>query len=375
MRILMWTSFLRSTYGGLETFIQLLVPRLTARGHEIVIADEEWEAGVEEEEYAPGVRLVRLPRPEAGGASPLAAMAEGMRRVGRLLDEFSPDLVHVCKACPSLFYLMRGGGRPAPPVLFNLHGAHVAPLADPQTLGGQVLRSAEWIVACSRATLEHLLELEPRIRPRASVVYNGVPVPEGPVAAPPAGPPRLACLGRLHAEKGFDVALAAAERLLARWPDLEVVVAGEGPAREELEALSRRGRLAGRVSFPGWVPPADVPALLAGATVVPVPSIHEGFGLVALEAALAARPVVASRVEGIPEVVIDGETGLLVPPGDPAALADAIGGLLEDPERARGLGARARERAIERFGIDRCVDGYVEVYERIAGGGPDPGRR
>jgi glycosyltransferase involved in cell wall biosynthesis len=96
-----------------------------------------------------------------------------------------------------------------------------------------------------------------------------------------------------------------------------------------------------------------------------MPSIHEGFGLVALEAALAARPVVASRVEGIPEVVIDGETGLLVPPGDPDALAAAIEQLLADPERSRVLGARARDLAIERFGVERCVDGYVEVYERI----------
>jgi glycosyltransferase involved in cell wall biosynthesis len=372
MRILMWTSFLRSTYGGLETFVELLAPRLTARGHEIVIADEEWEAGVEEEEYAPGIRLVRLPRPEAGGAKPLAALAEGMRRKERLLAGFAPDVVHVCKACPSLFYLMRGEARRLPPLLFNLHGAHVAPLADPQTLGGQVLRSADWIVACSRATLDHLVELAPDIRPRASVVYNGLPVPAQRVDAPPAGPPRLACLGRLHTEKGFDVALAAAERLLTHWPELEVVIAGDGPARGELEALARSGSLAGRVSFPGWVPPDAVPPLLASATVVLVPSIHEGFGLVALEAALAARPVVASRVEGIPEVVIDGETGLLVPPGDAHALAAAIDSLLESPERARALGARARENAIERFGIDRCVDGYVSVYERIARHAEDP---
>jgi len=370
MRILLWTSFLRSTYGGLETFIEVLVPRLVDRGHSIVIADEEWEAGLDEgvEEYAPGVPIVRLPRPEVAGASPLEALDDGMRRVARLLAGFRPDLVHVCKACPSLFYLLRAGAR-RPPLLFNLHGAHVAPLADPHTLGGRVVRSADWIVACSRATLEHLCELAPEIRSRASVVYNGLPVPDGTPDAPSANPPRLVCLGRLHEEKGFDVALAAAARLSERWPDLEVILAGEGPARDDLEALAQRGRLAGRVSFPGWVAPSAVPALLASATVVPVPSIHEGFGLVALEAALAARPVVASRVEGIPEVVVDGETGILVPPGDADALAAAIGGLIADPARARALGGRARALAIERFGVERCVDGYVEVYERIEGAG------
>jgi glycosyltransferase involved in cell wall biosynthesis len=369
MRILLWTSFLRSTYGGIETFIQILVPRLLDRGHEILIADEEWEAGADEdtEEYVPGVRLVRLPRPEAaGGGNPLAALDEGMRRVARILGEYRPDLVHVCKACPSLVYLLRAGSRRRP-ILVNLHGAHVAPLADPHTLGGQVVRSADWIVACSRATLEHLCDLAPEIRPRASVVYNGMPARRAPAGPPPADPPRLVCLGRLHEETGFDVALAAADRLAARRPRLEIVIGGEGPARADLEALAGTGRLAGRVSFPGWIAPDAVHAFLASASVVPVPSIHEGFGLVALEAALAARPVVASRVEGIPEVVVDGETGLLVPPGDPDALAAAIEELLADPERARALGTRARELAIERFGVERCVDGYVEVYERIVG--------
>ena len=368
MRILMWTSFLRSTYGGLETFLQLLVPRLAALGHEVVIADEEFEADIEEERYGPAVRLVRLPRPETGGAGMLAGLTEGVRRVNRLLTGFEPHVVHVCKACPSLFYLLRSDERRHPPMLFNLHGAHVAPLADPQTLGGRMLRSADWIVACSNATLEHLIALAPEIRPRSSVVYNGMPAPPGPAAAPPTHPPRLVCLGRLHVEKGFDVALAAADLLVERWPDLEVVIAGEGPARQELETLAARGRLPDRVTFPGWVAPDAVHALLACASVVLVPSIHEGFGLVALEAALAARPVVASRVEGIPEVVLDGETGILVPPADAQALARAIDGLLEDPVRGAALGARARERAIERFGVGRCVDGYLEVYSRITAG-------
>lgn len=368
MRILVWTSFLRSTYGGIESFLQILIPRLVERGHEIAIADEEWEADPEEEEYAPGVPLFRLPRPEADGGSPLAAVAEGMRRSRGMLHRFAPDVIHVCKACPSLFYILRDGGRGLPPLLFNLHGAHVAPLADPQTLGGQVLRRADRIVACSRATLDHLLALAPEVRPLAEVVYNGVPAPEREVTPPRFDPPRLVCLGRLHEEKGFHVALAAADRLAERWPALEVVLAGEGPARAELEAISRRGRLRGRVSFPGWVDPDAVYDLLETATMALMPSIHEGFGLVALEAALAARPVVASTAEGIPEVVLDGETGLLVPPGDAEALAAAVARLIEDPALATGLGERARERALVRFGVDRCVDGYVDVYERMVRG-------
>jgi glycosyltransferase involved in cell wall biosynthesis len=113
------------------------------------------------------------------------------------------------------------------------------------------------------------------------------------------------------------------------------------------------------------VPRAAVADLINRATVVVVPSRRESFGLVAVEAALLERPVVAARVGGLPEIVVHDETGLLVEPDDSAALADAMAFLLDNPPMARRMGARARTRAQRLFAVGSQSDAYVELYERI----------
>jgi glycosyltransferase involved in cell wall biosynthesis len=134
--------------------------------------------------------------------------------------------------------------------------------------------------------------------------------------------------------------------------------------RAQLEpGLASRG-LAGAVEFIGWRSPDAIAELIEEASVVLVPSRVEGFGLIALEGMLGARPVVASRVGGLPEV-LGPDGGLLVEPDDPAALAEAIGSLLADPARARSLAAAGRERALSRFNLRRCVDDHEALYRRL----------
>jgi glycosyltransferase involved in cell wall biosynthesis len=163
--------------------------------------------------------------------------------------------------------------------------------------------------------------------------FEGVP----PAALPaPPGAPKLLALGRLHANKGFDVLL----RALARLPGAHLSLAGEGPERAALERLAAELGVAGRVAFLGWR--QDTGALLRGCDIFVCPSRHEPLGNVVLEAWSAARPVVAAAAQGPVELIRDGETGLLVPKENPAALAAAIAGLLDAPARAAGLAAAGR---------------------------------
>jgi len=155
-------------------------------------------------------------------------------------------------------------------------------------------------------------------------------------AALPGAPPRLLAMGRLHRNKGFDVAI----RALALLPGAHLSIAGEGPERAALAALAREAGVAERVAFLGWR--GDVGALLAAADVFVCSSRHEPLGNIVLEAWSAARPVVAAAAEGPRELIADGETGLLVPPDAPEALAAAIGALLADPARAARLAAAGR---------------------------------
>jgi glycosyltransferase involved in cell wall biosynthesis len=175
----------------------------------------------------------------------------------------------------------------------------------------------------------------------------------------------LACLGRLSLEKGFDLAIQALAGLDSG-TRAGLKIAGDGPQRERLVGLTRELGLTSRVSWAGWVATEQVGRFIAEAELVLVPSREEAFGLTALEAAFAGRPVVASRVGGLPEVVLEGQTGLLVPPEDVRALIEAIQHLLSHPEMASAMGREAARLARRRFPLSRCVDGYEKLFRDLA---------
>lgn len=167
-------------------------------------------------------------------------------------------------------------------------------------------------------------------------------------------------VGRLAEQKGVGDLLEAFGYLAPQFPAARLLIVGDGPLRRRLAAQAERVGW-GRVIFAGWR--SDVPAIMQAIDVLVVPSHWEGFGLVTLEAMAARRPVIASRVSALPEIVRDGETGWLVPPGDPRALAAALGKALRDPARARALGQEGRARLETHFTIRRMAADHARVYE------------
>lgn len=189
------------------------------------------------------------------------------------------------------------------------------------------------------------------------------PLERGALGTPPAAPVILA-LGRLHPNKGFDVALAA----LALLPDAHLWLAGEGPLREELEGQARALGIAGRVHLLGWRD--DVAALMAAADLLICPSRHEPLGNVVIEAWALGLPVVAATAAGPAALIRDGENGLLVPVGDAPALAAACAGLLDDGDLRRRLAAGGeaayRSEFTEAAVVKRYLDLFRELGERCA---------
>ena len=171
-------------------------------------------------------------------------------------------------------------------------------------------------------------------------------------------------LGRYEFQKGIRYILEAAPAVLAQQPDTQFLIVGDGPLRPQLVALASRLGIDHAVRFTGWRD--DVPDVLRVMDVFCLASLWETFGLVLVEAMLAELPVVATRVDAVPEVVADEETGVLVPPGDPPALAGAILRLIEDGQEARRMGAAGLERARRRFSMDKMVAGYERVFSRRA---------
>lgn len=185
--------------------------------------------------------------------------------------------------------------------------------------------------------------------------------------------PVLLTVGRLVRRKGHDTVLRALPRVLERLPDCVYLVAGDGPERGRLEALSRRLGLAGHVRFLGRVSDDDLPGLYAASDLFCMVSRNlggrdvEGFGIVYIEAAACGLPSVAGDEGGPAEAVLHGETGLLVPARSPSAVADAALSLLSDPARRRALGEAARRRALTHFSWDRVAREFEELLRELEG--------
>jgi glycosyltransferase involved in cell wall biosynthesis len=221
-------------------------------------------------------------------------------------------------------------------------------------------RSADAVLATSHAVAD--LAGVP-----ATVVHPGVRIPEPPPPRRASGDtPTIGVVARLEPVKGIDTLLHAAAALRARRPGFRLQIAGSGSAQAQLVALRDRLRLENVVEFLGWRD--DLARLHAGWDVFALPSRHEGFGLAALEAMAAGLPVVASRTGGVPELVVDGETGVLVEPADVAGLAAGLERLIADPTLRAGMGAAARNRAEEHFGAARMGDAVASVYDALLAG-------
>jgi len=204
---------------------------------------------------------------------------------------------------------------------------------------------------------------------RVKVVRNGVDARglralASPSAKSPRSAVRIGYVGRLERIKGCEYFIRAVALLARQYPDARFAVAGTGSQDRALKTLSAELGIAERTDFLGYVDPAS--PLLAALNVVVVPSLSEAAGLTAVEALALGVPVVASRVGGLPEAVIDEETGLLVPPGNPEAIALAVSRLLDDPLLAEQFARAGVQRVEQLFTIERMIDGYLAVYKELA---------
>jgi glycosyltransferase involved in cell wall biosynthesis len=214
-------------------------------------------------------------------------------------------------------------------------------------------------IAISRGLARYLAETEGFLEPEFEIVHYGIAAGSEP--EPYAGDElRFLCVGRLIPIKGHVVLLRAFRRVLDELPEARLDIAGRGPLEHGLKDLSRELGLNDSVRFLGHVTPIQTAVEQSFAVVVP--SLGEGFGMVALEAMERARPVIAAAIGGLEDLVREGETGLLVPAGEAEPLAEAMLALARDPAQAASMGREARRRALERFPENRCTERTEEVY-------------
>lgn len=293
-------------------------------------------------------------------------------RVARTIRSRQADLVHV-----NTLYNLVG------PAAARLAGRplvwHVRELVADSRLVPALLKLVALLatraVAISPAVADTLRDCNDRLR----VIPNGIDLEEYRVLPDPgrvrgefglaADQPLVTTIGRLEPWKGQHVLVEAVPGILARHPNLRVLIVGGAAINKPEYATRLKARcdelgVGGAVTFTGIR--KDVPAILAASNVLVLPSATpEPFGRTVVEAMAACCPVVATAAGGPLDIVVDGETGRLVPPNDPKALAEKINDLLDHPDEARAMGERGRQRAHERFSLDRLVRDMTGLFEEV----------
>ncbi len=262
------------------------------------------------------------------------------------------------------------------PLVITTHGTDVEMLRRTRwarPLARWVLKRARAVTCGSEYLRGELLALSVVEAARVSIIPMPVgqalraaadALPDIPPAETPAHPTVLT-VARLTEQKSIDTLIDAVARLGARGRTVQLKIVGDGNRRAALEEQTARLGIRDRVTFLGARPQAELPRYYRECSVFVLPSIREGMGLVLAEALWCGAPVIAARSGGVTDIVLEGETGLLVPERDPGALADAIEGLLDDPARAARLAANGRARVRERFAPERVAIQFTELYAHV----------
>ncbi len=328
--VVLTTSYPRSADDVVGRFVADAVERLRERGVEVSVVSPLAfrHFGIA---YGHGVLGNLRRRPLLAPLLPamVGSFARAARRAAR-----DADLVHAHWLPSGAVAALTGR-----PFVVQLWGTDVELARRARRLARPLLRRARVVICASEELAEAARELGAE---SVRVIPSGVDLPD--TVAPPDEPPHVLYAGRLSPEKGILDLVAAAR-------GLPLVVAGDGPLRERVPGAR------------GFVPHVELLRLYERAAVIACPSRREGFGVVCAEAMAYGRPVVASAVGGLRDLVVDGETGLLVPPGDTAALRSALERLLADADLRRRLGAAARQRAAERLSWERSVSLTLRAYE------------
>jgi phosphatidylinositol alpha-mannosyltransferase len=352
--------------GGVQVHVRQLAVRLIERGRDVIVLAPS--------EHHPDVGWVYVVgRPirmrYQGTFAPICFSPASWRQVGHVLRDFRPDVVHAHEpTAPStgMFAALRAGAPVVATFHANVERSRLLTAALP--LLRPVWRRLRVKIAVSEAAKDFY---QSRFGDGIRIIPNGVDVDmftgTSPIPELPSGR-RMLWTHRLDPQKGFGVAIDAFAKLSAEFPDLWFVVIGDGKDRGMAQRLPAEAR--SRLLMVGTVPHDRLPTYHAGADVFIAPALgQESFGLVLVEAMAAGVPVVASDIAGYREVVRNGVNGLLVPPRDPAVLADAVGRILRDTELAKRLAEAGRARA-EDFRWDGVADRIEQAYQDAIGNRP-----
>jgi glycosyltransferase involved in cell wall biosynthesis len=344
--------------SGSEAHLLSLLPRLRERGWDVrMLMLHENEPGAWDFARALRARGVQLDAIRLRADVDPIAFAQ----LTSYLVRHRPAILHTHLVHADAYGLLAGTVARVPLRFSTKHGFNEFREAPYFGVADRAFASLAHVhIAISRGLARYLEDVEGFDGESFEIVHYGID-PDGEPKAYGGGVPRLLCVGRLIPIKGHIVLLRAFAEAKRELPELELAIAGRGPLEHALKALALELGIADSVRFLGHVSP--IQAAIENAAAVVVPSMGEGFGMVALEAMERSRPVIAAAIGGLGELVRDGETGVLVPAGEVEPLREAIVRVAGDLELARRMGEAGRARALSRFLQVFCTERTELLYE------------
>jgi len=363
----------KPSLGGGQTAVLLLAENLD-RGRFEVIISSGGDGPLAEEARQKGISYVPVSLGKRLSLGPI-------REISGALEENKIDILHTHGGIAGLYGRSAAGRARTPAVVHTLHGIHYLHYRNPFLRWLYVLLERKYSRLTDRLILVCQSDLQRarryRLAPeeKMAVILNGRDLrPELGTAEIvrrraelgwPAGRPVVGTVSRLHRQKGVIDLLRASPKILGAFPEVKIAVVGEGPQSRRLRRKTQRLDLEGRFLCLG--DRKDAAAVMSLFDIFVLPSLWEGLPFVLVEAAALGKPIVATAVDGVPEILEDKKTGLLVRPGDPSALAAAVIELLKDKDKARRLGESARTLVAPRFPVRRMIEQHQNLYLDVLG--------
>lgn len=364
MRVIYWTELFLPDISGVSILGQNLLPEMQKRGFEFIIITSHGRHNVPDLDEFNGIPIYRFNFHTALINKDFGKINKIVDKLNHIKQEFEPDLVHLNSSEPSLFYYDHSKLKHIPKIV-TIH-LFINEIHNTNALFQRILTDANWVTTVSVETLTQIQKILPQLSDHSTYINNAIKTPIIEPTCLHQFQNKLLFIGRLAKGKGVEIALKAFSIIKKEIHQTKLIIAGDGPAMNNLKNLSIKYRLTNSVSFIGEVSPSEIPELINSTFLVIIPSIEEEqSSIVSLQAGILGRPVVASNVRGLREVIIDNLTGLLVCKNDHNDLANKILFLLRNPKIAENLGKSARKRVSSDYNFDKCLNKYEKIYNSI----------
>lgn len=360
MKIMLWPSHYLPHIGGLEVQVHALAKEFQRLGHIVTVVTNDQTLRVDQSkrDCFDGITVFRFPFTTALYRQNLLAIQQILKQVHQIFLDFSPDIVNIHGLIQGLCFYQLRILKNTYPICVSIHGFFEVEQAKTK----ECIQLCECAKAINTPSQNFLTSL-PLNHTQTRCIYNGLPPSKTPLT-PLSKKPILLVAARLTKEKCIDTVFYACRQLIQKYPSLKLLVLGDGPHYLFLKQLREQLKLEPVIDMLGFVPHSDVHLFMDQAKIVLIPSAYESFSLIALEAALRARPVIGSHVCGLKEVIQHMKTGILIQPNDSTVLAKAVDLLFRSPKKSALLGHQAHKRALQLFTIQKTTQRYLNMYQQ-----------